>query len=465
MRNGLPLGSTVELRIDDLAFGGRGIARLDGLVVFVDGAIPGQRVRAVVQKRKRQYAEAAATEVLERSPFEVEPVCPHFGSCGGCKLQNMTYEKQVEYKVQQIRDLLKRIGGFESPPVEEPLLSPEPFFYRNKMEFSFSDRGSSLPSEPSPSLFLGLHRRGSFDEVVDLQTCYLQAPETQAVLQIVREFARTSGLPAYSNRTHEGFWRFLVLRRGVRTGQWMVNLVTTEPRVELLSALVPQLLQALPGLHSVVNNINTGKGGVAFGEQEELVWGKTTIEERLGPFVFEISANSFFQTNTLQAERLYQRVLEFADLTGREKVFDLYCGTGSISLFVSRQAREVIGIELVEDAVADAWRNAERNGAGNCRFVAGDVSVLLRDPQGFIREHGKPDVLILDPPRDGVHPRALIRLPSLGAKRIVYVSCNPATQARDLAHLASSYRVERVCPVDMFPHTAHIESVALLVTR
>ncbi|MDZ7374863.1 MAG: 23S rRNA (uracil(1939)-C(5))-methyltransferase RlmD [candidate division KSB1 bacterium] len=458
-------GDVLELRVEDLAFGGRGLARLDGLVVFVDGAIPGQKVRAIVRKRRRQYAEATALEVLERSPHEIEPLCPHFGSCGGCTLQNLAYEKQLEYKAKQVRDLVERIGRLASPPLEPVLPSPSPFFYRNKMEFSFSDRPFPTPPQPGALLALGLHRRGSFDEVVDLRTCFLHAPETADVLAIVRDFARASGLPAYSNRRHEGFWRFLVLRRGVRTGQWMVNIVTTELRKELLEQLVVPLRERLPGLRSVVNNVNTGKGGVAFGEREEVVWGETSIEEKLGSLVFAVSANSFFQTNTEQAERLYTKVLELADLSGGETVYDLYCGTGAISIFLAPHAKAVLGVELVESAVEDAWKNCERNSVGNCQFVASDVVRLFRDPQELLQRYGRPDVLVLDPPREGVHPRVLKRLPALGARRIVYVSCNPATQARDLSALAGTYRVERICPVDMFPHTAHIETVALLVAR
>jgi len=455
----------VILSVEDMAFGGRGLAKLNGFVIFVDGGIPGQTVRARIRRKRRQYAEAVVTGVLERSPFEVDPRCPHFGTCGGCRWQNLPYEKQLQHKVRQVQDLLQRIGGVDPVPLDDPLPAPEPYYYRNKMEFSFSQPSSPGAEGETETIALGLHQRGSFDRIVDLETCYLQAPETPQLIAEVRKFARESGLPAYSNRTHEGFWRFLVLRKGFNTGQWMVNIVTTEAKPDLLRGLVPRLQEIVPGLRSLVNNVNTGRGGVAFGEHEELVWGERTIEEKLGPYVFSISANSFFQTNTAQAERLYAKVLEYANLEGDETVYDLYCGTGSISIFLSAGAKRVLGVEIVDDAVADAWKNCERNHITNCYFLAGDIRELLRDPASFTREHGRPDVVVLDPPRDGVHPKVVKRLLNLGARRIVYVSCNPSTQARDLTVLRRKYNVERVCPVDMFPQTPHIESVALLTAR
>ena len=459
-------GETLELEIEDLAYGGKGVAKKNGFVIFVDGAIPDQRVRAVITRRKKAYAEARVLEVLRKSPWEVEPRCKHFGSCGGCRLQNLAYEKQLEVKRQQVVDALQRIGGLKGIPVESTLPSPDQYFYRNKMEFSFSDRPwREQGDEDVPDFALGLHRRGRFDKVLNLDECWLQAPETATVLKEVREFAFASGLPPYSNTSHEGFWRFLVLRRGVNTGQWMVNVVTTEERPDLLEPLTGQLQGILPGLRSFVNNVNTGRGGVAFGESEALVWGERTIEEKLGDYTFEISANSFFQTNTKQAERLYNTVLEFANFTGDEMVYDLYSGTGSIAIYLSGHVRRVLGVESVDDAVADAWRNAERNHITNCYFIAGDLREVFRDTKAFLKKNEDPDVIVLDPPRDGVHPKVLPKLASLGAERIVYVSCNPTTQARDLAMLAPRYRVVKVRPVDMFPQTSHIEAVALLVKK
>ncbi len=459
-------GEELELEIEDLAYGGKGVAKKEGFVIFVDGGLPGQRVKAVITRRKKAYAEARVLEVLKKSPWEVEPRCKHFGSCGGCRLQNLAYDKQLEVKRQQVVDALQRIGGLAEVPVEPTLPSPDQYFYRNKMEFSFSDRPwREEGDEDLPDFALGLHRRGRFDKVVNLEECWLQAPETGAVLKEVREFAFASGLPPYSNTTHEGFWRFLVLRRGVNTGQWMANIVTTEERPDLLEPLTGKLRELLPGLRSFVNNVNTGRGGVAFGETEALVWGERTIEEKLGDYTFEISANSFFQTNTRQAERLYNTVLEFADFTGDEMVYDLYSGTGSIAITVSGHVRRVLGVESVDDAVADAWRNAERNHITNCYFIAGDLREVFRDTKAFLKKNEAPDVIILDPPRDGVHPKILPKLASLGAEKIVYVSCNPTTQARDLAMLAPRYRVVKVRPVDMFPQTPHIEAVALLVRK
>ena len=461
-------GEIIKLEIESVAHGSEGIGRLHGLVVFVPGALPGEKVRARIVQKRRDYLRARAEEFLQRSPHRTDAPCPHFPACGGCKWQDVDYSYQLELKREIVAETLTRLGGFTDVPVHGTLPSPEIFGYRNKMEFSFSAQRWILLGEPDPlpkprDFALGFHVPGRFDKVLDIDRCWLQSDRGNGILTAVKRFALESGLPAWNARTHTGFWRFLVLREGKRTAQLMVNAVTSEHRPDLIARLARTLLERDPDITSIVNNTTTSVGGTAFGEREFPVHGPLTIQERLGDFVFEISANSFFQTNTLQAERLYARALEFARLSGSETVYDLYSGTGTISLFLSRKARLVVGIEVIPSAVADARRNAERNGVENCEFVAGDIAKEMKQADEIARRYGRPDVVVVDPPRAGVHPRGIRGILRLAPKRIVYVSCNPSTFARDARLLADSgYRLLQVQPVDMFPHTAHIELIAEL---
>lgn len=451
------------MRIESLAFGGKGVARVDGFVLFVSETLPGELVRARVFKKKNSYAEARCLEVLESSSLRVEPCCQYFGLCGGCRWQNLHYRAQLEYKRQEVMDSLERIGGFKGIKVEETLPSEEVYFYRNKMEFSFSDRRWLTADEDQKPIdfALGLHVPERYDKVLDIDQCYLQSESSNAILREVKEFALRSGLQPYSNKTHQGFWRFLVIREGKNTGETMVNLVTSRKEPELMKELATGLVTKHPEIKSVLNNINSTKSSVAFGEREDLIYGRNTILEKVGGFSFEISANSFFQTNTKQTERLYQKVLELAGFQGAETVYDLYCGIGPITIFVSSYVKKVIGIEVLEEAVRNAQKNCELNGVRNCHFVLGDVKdVLPRIKDSY----GRPQVVILDPPRAGVHPKVLRRLLELAPERIIYVSCNPTTLARDLKVLCGErYWIEAIHPVDMFPHTYHVEIVSLLV--
>jgi len=465
---GLRRGTEVELEVEDIAFGGKGIARLDGLVIFVEGALPGEQVRARIRRRKSDYAEATVREILSPSPRRVVPRCEYFGICGGCKWQNVPYEEQLDFKWREVRDSFNRIGGFREVTIERPLPSPEIFFYRNKMEFAFSRQRWLIPEErgtdEKPKDFaLGLHVPGRFDKVLDLDRCYLQSELSNRILQATRDFARTRDLEPWDTRTHSGFWRYLVVREGKNTGEVMVNLVTSRREEGVMRELAEVLCNLSPKVVSVVNNIQPRPSSTAFGEEEWVVWGRGFIVERLGPFSFEISANSFFQTNTRQAERLYRKIVELAELEGRELVYDLYCGTGTIGIFLSPHARRVLGVELLDNAVANARRNCERNKVTNCTFLKGDVAELLtlESRRGELRE--PPDVLVVDPPRAGVHPKGLRHILALQPRRIIYVSCNPTTLARDLKVLCERrYQIKRILPVDMFPHTYHIETIVRL---
>ncbi|MBN1102581.1 MAG: 23S rRNA (uracil(1939)-C(5))-methyltransferase RlmD [Deltaproteobacteria bacterium] len=458
-------GKLIELSVEGLAFGGQGVARVDGFVVFIRGALPGDRVAALITRKKKAYAEARLTELLAPSPDRITAPCPYAGHCGGCQWQHLRYERQLVVKREHVRDAMTRIGTLPDVPVRDVIPSEESFGYRNKMEFSFSQRRWLLPEEmdthPDDRGFaLGLHVPGTFDKVLDVEACLLQPETGNRILRVVKSFARDSGLPAYGIKTHEGFWRFLTIRHSPRLDQWMVNVVTSEENQGTMASLTAALLEEISPIKTVVNNISARKAAVAVGERESVLWGEGTIRDRLGPFTFRVSANSFFQTNSLTAERLYAKIVDFAELRGSELVLDLYSGTGTIPIFLSGCTSGVIlGMEINESAVRDAERNCAANEIANCRFVIGDIREALAASEL------KPDVVIIDPPRAGMHPDVLARVMELAPDRVVYVSCNPPTLARDLALMVKDYEVVEVQPVDMFPHTYHIEVVTKLVRR
>jgi 23S rRNA (uracil1939-C5)-methyltransferase len=454
-------GQLLELEVYGIAFGGKGIAKVNGLTVFVEKAVPMDHVLARIVKKKKQYAEARVDKLNKPSPFRVTPRCKYSGFCGGCKWQFLHYDKQLEYKQQHVVDSIERIGQIYGVPVHPTIPSPEIFEYRNKMEFSCSDRRWLLPEEMGKSdidknFALGLHVPGTFYKVLDTRVCLLQPELGNRILEDVREFIRLSGVPVYGLRSHIGFWRFIMLRHSKAYNQWMVNIVTSKEDQRTVQALADQVVRTYPEIVSVVNNITSRRAGVAVGEYEILLSGQPSIRDKIGEFEFEISANSFFQTNTRGAQRLYETIKEYANLSGEETVVDLYCGTGVIAIFLSESAKTVIGIEIAESAVNDSMNNCRINGISNCRFVLGDIKEKLNELTAA------PDVMIIDPPRAGMHKNVVYKILEIAPARIVYVSCNPATMARDLGMLKESYRVLEVQPVDMFPHTYHIESVARL---
>ncbi len=457
-------GQIIDLEISRLAFGGKGLTRVDGMAVFVDQAVPRDRVRACIIKKKKRYAQARIIELLEPSPLRVEAPCPYSGICGGCKWQFLEYTQQLLYKQQHVADALAHIGLIQDTKVHPTLASAQVFGYRNKMEFSCADRRWLLPEEMGRAnvdtgMALGLHVPGTFFKVLDIEACLLQPELGNAILSDVRHYIKTSSLPIYGLRSHEGFWRFLVLRHSMAFDQWMVNIVTASKERDQLQPLADQLMQKYDPVVSVVNNITSSKAGVAMGESEICLAGQPVLIERIGDYEFEISANSFFQTNTSGAQLLYAVAAEYAQLSGKEVVLDLYCGAGSIAIYVSKMAKQVIGLEITKSAVDDAERNCRRNRIDNCRFVSGDIRFTLPE------QKVKPDVMIIDPPRAGMHKDVIKEVLILAPRRIVYVSCNPATMSRDIALLKDLYEVIEVQPVDMFPHTFHIESVAKLVRK
>jgi 23S rRNA (uracil1939-C5)-methyltransferase len=430
-------GSELVLEIDSLAQGGRGVARADGYVVFVSGALPGDRVRAKLTKAKRGYGEGKAIEIVEPSPDRVPDQCVHEGEpCPGAPWQGLPYDRQLVEKSRQVDEALRRLGGLEDFELEPIVPAVEQWRYRNKLEYSFGERDGTL--------VLGFHRRGSWSEVVDVQDCLLASERNNHARNEVREWARGEGIPAYDGRDHSGVLRNLVVREGRRTNQVQTRLVTspasfTKPPVDL---------------HTILEGPSGGTSGATG------ALGREFLEEELGGLRFRISPTAFFQTNTEMADRLCELATQAAGLTGRERVFDLYCGIGTIGLALARDAGEVWGIESVPEAIADAEQNARDNGIENARFIAQDVRLGVRP---LLEEAGSPDVVVVDPPRAGLSKKIVRRLIECGARRVVYVSCNPTTLAPNAAQLvAADYRLRRVRPVDMFPHTPHVECVAVL---
>ncbi len=461
---GLRKGETVEVTVDRMAFGGHGVARVQEFVVFVRGAVAGDRVRARIYKKKRNYAEARIEELLVPSPDRINPPCRYSGHCGGCQWQNLRYETQLHHKKEHVRESVRQIGRIKDVVIHDVIPSENIFGYRNKMEFSFSGRRWYLPEEldrkdRGDGFALGLHVPGSFSRVIDVEECLLQHKTGNQILEEVRKYAKQSGIPVYNSKTHDGFWRFLALRYSAAFNEWMVNLVTSEKNRDILLPLTDMLENRIKGIKTVVNNVTSRKASIAVGEQENTLLGDGYIHDRIGPFAFRISANSFFQTNSRAAEKLYQKVMEYADLTGREMVLDLYSGTGTIPIFISGMARRIIGMEISRSAIVDAQTNCDLNDVDNCSFVYGDIREKL---PGI---NTKPDVLVIDPPRAGMHKDVLTQAMALSAKRLVYISCNPSTMARDLGQLAENYEIVEIQPVDMFPHTYHIETVARLRLR
>jgi 23S rRNA (uracil1939-C5)-methyltransferase len=433
-------------------------------VVFVENSLPGDRVTAKITKVKKNYAEAFPAELLEPSPLRQEAPCDHFGYCGGCKWQNIDYALQLRFKRQHVQESLQHIGKISPEKIHDPIPAPEIFGYRNKMEFSFSENRWLTPAEiKNPDIkkgfALGFHVPRFFDRIIDINKCWLQTDLFNDILSFSKEYFKTSGIPIYNLHTKDGILRYLVLRQSFANRNVMVNVVTFREIAGRLKDYAQELSTRFSFVGGVINTINPRYAQVATGDKHVLVSGAPVIHEELGKFRFEVSPDSFFQTNSLQAETLYNIVREYARVENH-RVWDLYSGTGSIAIFLAEQAREVVGFEIVENAVKDAYRNAELNGVSNCRFVAGDLRFNLRQQAAQ-----PPDAIICDPPRSGMHKDVLSEILKIAPQRIVYVSCNPATMARDLAQFVDDYQVKEVQPVDMFPHTYHIESIAKLVKK
>jgi 23S rRNA (uracil1939-C5)-methyltransferase len=460
-------GQELEIAIENFASEGKCVAHRNGFVILVSGSVPGDTTLIQIQKVKRNFATARSLRILQPSPLRTSPPCKYFGACGGCTWQHTQYEAQLLLKRQNVLDAFERIGSFKGVEIAQTLPSSETYFYRNKIEFSFSQQRWSLEQgSPDRAFALGFHHIGRYDRVVDVDSCMLQSEVSNGILQAVKQFCESNGLDVYNSETESGYLRFLVIREGKYTGERMVNLVTFDDRPAVASSLCNYILEQFPTLTSFVNTINSGRAQIATGELERVYHGPGTITETLGKYRFRISANSFFQTNTKQAEQLFEVAKGFAEFQPADIVFDLYSGAGALSIYVSDAVQKVVGIELSETSVRDAIHNAHLNGVTNCHFLQGDLKERLTKDTQWINDHGPADVILLDPPRSGMHPKVVQRVGRLLPSRIVYVSCNPATQARDIRSLAEAgYSVVSIQPVDLFPQTFHVESVAKLVRK
>lgn len=440
----------------------------DGKTIIVSGAIPGDIVNARVKKAKSKYYEADAVEILTPSPFRVEPECEHFGVCGGCKWQNMSYEKQLEFKQDEVVNNIKRIGGiedFENLPI---LGGDEPYYYRNKMEFSFSN-ARWLTSEEIKSgtdinqkNALGFHIPGQWSKILDLKNCYLQEYPSNEIRLAIRNYAIENELDFFDLRSQDGFLRTLMLRQNSK-GEWMILIQFFKENEEQRIKLLNFILEQFPQITTLLYSINPKGNDSVYDLDIKTYFGEGFIFEEMDGLKFKIGPKSFFQTNYKQALNLYRKTLEFADINENQVVYDLYTGTGTIAQYIARHAKQVIGIEAVPEAIDAAKENAKLNDLDNCIFYCGDMKEVFTEE--FLAQHPKADVLITDPPRDGMHPKVVEQILKLSPNRIVYVSCNSATQARDLALMKDFYKVEKILPVDMFPQTHHVENIALLTKK
>ena len=497
-----------QILIEDFAAEGKSLARWEGKVVFVERTVPGDVVDIFLFKNKKDWAEGYPLTFHQMSPERVTPFCEHFGDCGGCQWQMVAYEDQLKFKQQQVKDALQRIGKIPLPEFLPIIGAKDNRYYRNKLEYTFGTmkyipeaeykRASPNPSEekasPNPSQggalessildsvsdieessevppcggfrgavgAVGFHAKGLFDKVVDINRCHLQPEPSNEIRETIREYARTNNLSFYNVRHHTGYLRNIQIRI-CSTGEVMVNVIMAEDDFEKTRKLLHYLQEKVPSITTLLYTVNT-KWNDSLHDQEPVIFsGKGFVIEKLGDFQFKIGPKSFFQTNTFQAEQLYKVARDFAELTGKEIVYDLYCGTGSIGIFVSKKAGKIIGVEMIEAAIEDARENAAMNNLTAAEFIAGDVIDICNDE--FFETHGRPDVIITDPPRAGMHPKLVNKILEIAAPVIVYVSCNPATQGRDLNLLGEKYEVTKVQPVDMFPHTYHIENVVQLKLR
>lgn len=460
-------GQTILLKIDSTAFKGKGIGKLDGRAVFVPGTAPGDLIEARVTKKKKSYLEGKLLNILEPSPDRIEPRCSHAPVCGGCTWQHLPYSVQTKNKEQHVRDHIERIAHL-NPEITQPIVPcDQPFYYRNKMEYSFSNRRWLTEDEIQSDEYVddtgfaaGLHAPGRYDKILNLNECHLQDPISYEILEFIRHYCIKNELPAFDSHQNSGYMRHLMIRNSYYTDDLMVNIVTFEDREDLISRMADSLIEQFPAITTIINNVNDMPNPTAVGRFENVLYGPGTITDQIGDHHFQIDANAFFQTNTHQAEKLYTIAKDFADLSKDELLYDLYCGVGTLSLFMADRVKKVIGIELVDVAIQNARFNAKSNGIDNVEYVLGDMKDTLNSD--FLDTYGYPDCVITDPPRSGMHPDVVQQLSDLQVSKLIYVSCNPSTMSRDLQILKEFYTIDKVQPVDMFPQTYHIEAVARL---
>lgn len=445
---------TYTLEISSLGHSGEGVGKYDGFTVFVPHALPGEKVEVQISEVKKNYAKGILTEIKTASPSRTVPACSIYDQCGGCQLQHVNYEEQLMLKRQTVVDAVTRIGKIKDVTIHPTLGAQDPWYYRNKMQFPIGTAGGEV--------VVGCFAQGTH-EIINTEHCLIQHDDNNKVAQAVQQIITELGISTYDEQTGRGIMRHVIGRVGTKTGEVMVVLVTASQELPHKDRMIEELCKRIPHIVSIVQNINPSKTNVIFGNTTKTLWGQDTITDQLGEFTFHISARSFFQVNTIQAEVLYNKAVEYAGLSGKETVIDAYCGTGTITLFLARHAKKVYGIEIVEPAIQDAWRNAELNGVVNVEFTVGDAIHVM--PKMF-KQGIRPEVIVVDPPRAGCDIKVLETFVAMEPERIVYVSCNPASLARDLAALDElGYVTKEIQPVDMFAHTFHVENVCLIVKK
>ncbi len=453
-----------SLEITGISADGKSVGRHEGIVVFVKEGVPGDVAEVEITYKRRRFLEGKITHLLKASEHRSEPFCEHFGTCGGCKWQHLSYEGQLKFKQDHVEENLSKISGMDLPKIKPIIGSADTQYYRNKLEYTFSNKRwltkEEIGSEKDLNRNgLGFHIPRMFDKVLDIKNCYHQAEPSNSIRNAVREYALKNNLTFFDIREQHGFLRNLIIRT-TSTGETMVMLQVFEPDQKAIDGIMEFLKNEFPEITSLNYIINEKKNETIFDQEVVCVSGTPYIQEKMGALTFRIGPKSFYQTNSKQAERLYEVAAEMAQLTGEEVVYDLYTGTGTIANYVAGKAKKVVGVEYVPEAIEDAKVNSEINGITNTVFFAGDMKDVLND--AFVKKHGQPDVIITDPPRAGMHEDVVETLVRIRPKRIVYVSCNPATQARDIELLSEAFTVEEIQPVDMFPHTQHVENVILL---
>ncbi|MDA3837972.1 MAG: 23S rRNA (uracil(1939)-C(5))-methyltransferase RlmD [Candidatus Delongbacteria bacterium] len=455
----------IEVQAGKPIYGGKTLSQYNGKTVMLERALPGEKVMAFIKKKKKGYIEAIASEILEKSPHRTESECKYYPTCGGCKLRDVEYDYQRWIKEEVVKDCITRIGKVKDYEFLPIVKADNSSHYRNKMEFTFSEERYYMSKDEgfdNDKFSLGFHAPKFYSKVIDVEYCYHQPELLNYVYKSLRQILKSSGLKPYNLLKHTGFLRYLVMRITTEN-KVMINLVTKSKELDIIGSVADQLMENHPEIVSFMNTINSRLSSTAYGEETLLIKGQEVLLDYIGEYKFEISSNSFFQVNPGQTEKLYDKIVEFAELKGEENVLDLYCGVGTIAIYINKQVKSVTGFELVEAAVVNAQRNAELNDITNCKFVSGDLMQLAKDGEIFKEKF---DIIITDPPRDGMHPKVVHSIINSEVKKIVYVSCNPSTFARDVQLFEmGGYKLEKVQPVDMFPHTYHVETVGVLIKK
>ena len=462
----LSKGQILDLEITSLAYGGMGISHYEDIIIFVKGAIPGEKVKAKIYKKKKNYLEAYSIENIKASKHSTEPICEHFGVCGGCSFQNLNYNEQLNQKSIQVRDLFTRIGGIESPNINKIIGCNEYYNYRNKMEFSYSSNkwivNLESHDEDKDKNAFGLHVKGRFDKIVDINDCHITGKLSNQIFKSIKSELTLKKIEPFNIKARTGYLRNIIIREGHLTDEISINFIITSTEVKELIPIVNNITKKHKEIKSIKSTTVKPNSGSSFSDQEKILYGENHISEKIGKYLYKISSNSFFQTNSKQSKVLYDLIIKAADFKGNEVVYDLYCGTGSIGIYIAKYVKMVYGIELVMSAVIDAIENAKNNKIKNIQFFHGDlVHTFQNNPE--LKLIKNPDVIILDPPRPGIHANTIAEIVNFNPKKIIYVSCNPSTQARDVNILIQNgYQLISMQPVDMFPHTPHIENIVLL---